>query len=152
MPICNQCKKFSNCLTIDSCEHCGAKDWIPPKQVSAITSAQSKKDWGCTVAVIVLAFLGVWAYDAVYDAYFKPDKEVLSEQFHLSKDRVYAQPKPHGCAYNDAPLGDKHCHYEKHIIVYSKDGLVIEKDGNRVQQCPSCLPWSAEVTWEKIEE
>ncbi len=27
MPICNKCKMHSNCLTIDQCEHCGAKDW-----------------------------------------------------------------------------------------------------------------------------
>jgi hypothetical protein len=27
MPVCNKCKKFSNCLTVDFCEHCGAKDW-----------------------------------------------------------------------------------------------------------------------------
>jgi len=27
MPVCKQCKKFSNCLTVDFCEHCGAKDW-----------------------------------------------------------------------------------------------------------------------------
>ena len=27
MPICNKCQKFSNCLTVDFCEHCGAKDW-----------------------------------------------------------------------------------------------------------------------------
>jgi hypothetical protein len=27
MPVCNKCKKFSYCLTVDFCEHCGAKDW-----------------------------------------------------------------------------------------------------------------------------
>lgn len=27
MPVCNLCKKNSNCLTIDSCEFCGARDW-----------------------------------------------------------------------------------------------------------------------------
>jgi len=27
MPVCNKCKKFSNCLTADFCEHCRAKDW-----------------------------------------------------------------------------------------------------------------------------
>ena len=36
MPVCNQCKKFSNCLTIDFCEHCGAKDW----------TATAKRDTG----------------------------------------------------------------------------------------------------------
>ena|SRR2546429_3438257 len=27
MPVCNKCNKFSNVLTVDVCEHCGAKDW-----------------------------------------------------------------------------------------------------------------------------
>jgi hypothetical protein len=27
MPVCKQCKKYSNCLTVDLCEFCGAKDW-----------------------------------------------------------------------------------------------------------------------------
>jgi hypothetical protein len=29
MPICNQCKAHSNCLTVDPCEFCGSKDWDP---------------------------------------------------------------------------------------------------------------------------
>jgi hypothetical protein len=28
MPICNECKRFSDCQTVDCCEHCGAKDWM----------------------------------------------------------------------------------------------------------------------------
>jgi hypothetical protein len=28
MPVCKQCNKFSNVLTIDPCDHCGAKDWL----------------------------------------------------------------------------------------------------------------------------
>lgn len=27
MPVCNKCGRFSNVLTVDVCEHCGAKDW-----------------------------------------------------------------------------------------------------------------------------
>jgi hypothetical protein len=27
MPVCKQCKKYSNCLTVDFCEFCGEKDW-----------------------------------------------------------------------------------------------------------------------------
>lgn len=103
---------------------------------------------GC---LLVLAFLGfiVWG---VYYLFFTPDSDKLASQYNVPIERVYAVPKPHGCAYNDAPLGDKHCHFEKHITVYSKDGLVIVKDGSHTTTCPSCAVWSVEQTWEKIEE
>lgn len=28
MPVCKKCGEFSNCLTVDFCEHCGVKDWM----------------------------------------------------------------------------------------------------------------------------
>ena len=28
MPVCKKCGRFSNVLTVDVCEHCGAKDWM----------------------------------------------------------------------------------------------------------------------------
>jgi hypothetical protein len=40
MPVCNKCKKFSNVLTVDVCEHCGAKDWAEsarPRGQSRVT-------------------------------------------------------------------------------------------------------------------
>jgi hypothetical protein len=100
------------------------------------------------VGVFFLIIVGI----AVYYMFFAPDRDKLADKYQIPADRIYIQPKPHGCAYNDAPLGDKHCHYEKHVTVYSKDGLVIEKDGSRVTACPSCAVWSVEQTWEKIEE
>jgi len=95
---------------------------------------KSSEGVGCTLILIVLGIMGVAAYDEL----FKPDSEKLATQYKMPKERVYAQAKPHGCAYNDAPLGDKHCRYEKHIIVYAKNGLVIEKDGSHLTECPSC--------------
>ena len=34
MPVCNKCKKHSNCLTIDPCDHCPSKDWDEPTVLS----------------------------------------------------------------------------------------------------------------------
>ena len=64
-----------------------------------------------------------------------------------------APPKPHGCGFNDAPLGDKHCHYDKHVYVYDKTGQVIEING-KPQTCPSgCGPaYSVEQIFEKVED
>jgi hypothetical protein len=52
MPACNRCKKFSNCLTVDFCEHCGAKDW-DTKCDRARATARSI-DSGCTTGFLAL--------------------------------------------------------------------------------------------------
>ena len=49
-------------------------------------------------------------------------------------------PKPHGCAYNDAPLGDKHCHFEK----------VVDVDHECAQ--PNCKIRAVYVSWRKVSE
>ena len=103
---------------------------------------------GCSLAIIVLLLIGY----AVYYFVFTPDNELLSGKYDVPKERVYVQAKPHGCAFTDSPLGEKHCHYEKHVVVYAKNRLVIEKDGSHVTECPSCAAWTVEQTWQKVEE
>jgi hypothetical protein len=117
-------------------------------KVPVVAKSSDGSNAGCTVGVFFLIVVGIVAYYV----FFAPDTETLANKYHIPAERIYVQPKPHGCAYNDAPLGDKHCDYKKHITVYSKDGLVIEKDGNRTGQCPSCAVWNVEETWEKVEE
>ena len=52
MPVCNRCKKFSNCLTVDFCEHCGAKDW-DAKSLRKSVKVKSN-DSGCITGVLGL--------------------------------------------------------------------------------------------------
>jgi hypothetical protein len=181
MPVCNKCKKFSNCLTVDFCEHCGAKDWDkatvltfsdkPERELSNKTynemthdeilsehgrryaqgsgTSQTSEGCGCVLgigALIAIVF-------GIYYFFFIPDNEQLANKYSVSVERVSAPPKPHGCAYNDAPLGDKHCHYDKHVYVYDKNGQVIEING-KPQTCPSgCGPaYSVEQIFEKVED
>src|SRR5438552_5554129 len=47
--------------------------------------------------------------------WLKPEKEKLAEQYSVSTDKVFVEPKPHGCDFDDAPLGNKHCHFEKEV-------------------------------------
>jgi len=53
MPVCNQCKKFSNCRTVDSCEHCGAKDWTRQPEKIHDTYFSGTKIFVRTVSVCV---------------------------------------------------------------------------------------------------
>jgi hypothetical protein len=136
MPVCNRCKKHSNCLTIDPCEHCGAKDW-DKSTVLAGTSRKVDQTQGCgvVVAIAVIAAIGFGIY-----LFFVPDNQQLANKYSVPVERVSAPPKPHGCAFSDAPLGDKHCHFEKHVYVFDRNNQVIEIDG-KARTCPAgCGP------------
>lgn len=67
-----------------------------------------------------------------------PEKERLASKYRVSQDHVVIEPKPHGCDFEDAPLGSKHCHYERVV------------DAER--ECPSCRVTSVYVSWRKVEE
>jgi hypothetical protein len=46
MPVCRQCKKYSNCLTVDFCEFCGAKDWdTSPFKLGAAPAPGATKEY-----------------------------------------------------------------------------------------------------------
>jgi hypothetical protein len=151
VPTCKSCGQHANVLTIDPCPNCNAKNWDEKTVLKPVPKSGTNAGpggGGCIVGLIILVLVGF----GVYNYFDTPDSEALSSQYGIPKERAYVQSKPHGCAYNDAPLGDKHCHYEKHIIVYSQDGRVVEKDGSHATECPSCQVWSVELTWQKIQE
>jgi hypothetical protein len=184
VPVCNKCKKSSNCLTIDPCDHCGAKDWDhttvltfsgKPKGESspktygrklgdelfgghakravqtsqASQSSQTSDNYGCLIALVVFAAI---AYGAYY-LFFGPDSEQLASKYGIPVERVSAPPKPHGCAFTDAPLGDKHCHFDKHVYVSDRNGQVIEIDGTP-HACPAACgsAYSVEQIFTRVEE
>jgi len=71
---------------------------------------------------------------------FASDQTKLSNQYDVPQDHVFVQPKPHGCDFDDAPLGNKHCHYEKHV------------DVERACPGPDCRVTSVYVSWSKVDE
>jgi hypothetical protein len=180
MPVCNKCKKHSNCLTIDPCDHCGAKDWdettvlassgkpetydqklgdelfgsplrdyarIPPRRDSLPSEISGTLGW--LSGLVLVAAIGF----GVYYFFFMPDKDYLSSKYNVPTERIDAPPKPHGCDFDDAPLGNKHCHYDKHVYVYDQKGQNIETDGNP-QTCPTlCGPaYTVVQTFVKVED
>jgi hypothetical protein len=68
----------------------------------------------------------------------RPEKEKLAEQYNIPQDKVLIQAKPHGCDFDDAPLGNKHCHFEKRI--------------DTVKDCPTCPVKLVYVNWQRVEE
>jgi hypothetical protein len=69
-----------------------------------------------------------------------PEKDRLELQYHVSQDNIVIEPKPHGCDFDDAPLGNKHCHFEKHV------------DVERACPGPDCRVTSVYVSWRKVDE
>ena len=83
------------------------------------------------IVVVVIAVIITW---------FTPEADQLARQHHVSKDKVIIQPQPHGCDFDDAPLGNKHCHYQKSV------------DVERTCPGPNCEATAVYVSWRKVEE
>jgi hypothetical protein len=126
------------------------KDYARVTQTpKASKSSDNFEGLGCLLALVVVAAIGF----GVYYFIFMPDKDYLSSKYNVSAERVNAAPKPHGCDFDDAPLGNKHCHYDKHVYVFDQKGKVIETDGTP-QTCPTgCGPaYSVEQVFERVQD
>lgn len=64
----------------------------------------------------------------------------LANRYGVPESQVFVEPMPHGCAFDDAPLGNKHCHYEK----------VVET----TKACPEaeCKVTAVYVAWQKVQD
>jgi hypothetical protein len=86
------------------------------------------------VAGLVVASLLVVEY------WFVPEKVRLAKDYGVPQDKVVIEPKPHGCDYDDAPLGNKHCHYEKIV------------DTEKACPAQDCRITRVYVKWRRVEE
>lgn len=104
--------------------------------------------WGLGAYVVVwLAPEAEWAYKWRYAA--------EKEGFDGAKIRV--NRKPHDCDFLTAPLGSKHCHYERRIDtirVFAKDGTrrASYDDGQTWHTITADLDPQVLVTWTKIDD
>jgi hypothetical protein len=46
-----------------------------------------------------------------------PGRYQLALKYGLTVDQVFIDPKPTGCDFTDAPLGEKHCHFEQNVFL-----------------------------------
>jgi hypothetical protein len=69
-----------------------------------------------------------------------PGKYQLALKYNLTEDQVFMDPKPKGCDFTDAPVGDKHCHFEQSLSI--------------VRECltPSCPVKRAYVSWPRVRD
>jgi hypothetical protein len=95
------------------------------------------------VGYIKIAFIGGGCILALYGVFyfFESDADRLSNEYGVPAEKVLVEPKPHGCDFTDAPLGEKHCHFEKDVNVMRECG--------DPQQCKAL---SVAVAWRKVSE
>jgi|HubBroStandDraft_2_1064218.scaffolds.fasta_scaffold48379_3 hypothetical protein len=86
-----------------------------------------------SVAAIVL---GLWALSY----WLTPEKQRIAAHYKISEDHVVIDPEPHGCSFTDAPLGDKHCHYEQVVSV------------TMACPAPDCLNVGVHISWKRVEQ
>src|SRR6266850_4013874 len=118
MPRCLACGKSSNCLTIDPCDHCGAKnwdektvlkpewlekkssEWLPPNFKNGSPSFMSKAADGVSKAVsFLMKIAAFWVVVALigYVLYliFASEQTKRSTDYNVPPDHVFVQAKPH---------------------------------------------------------
>ena len=69
--------------------------------------------------------------------FLTPESQHLAKKYHVSQAAVFIAPQPLGCDFDDAPVGNKHCHFDR------KEGVARDDQGNVT---------AVYVTWEKVQE
>jgi len=154
-----------NCKTIRAfsgepprCEVCGwerdassrHKTDAPPREPASLW--RGEEEVGQKVGLGGLLRVGLWGCLIVGAGYLlvqylapekhpdilTPGKYQLALKYHLTEDQVLMDAKPKGCDFSDAPVGDKHCHYEQSL--------------NVVRECltPNCPVKRVYVSWRKV--
>lgn len=70
-------------------------------------------------------WMGALFFSMYWMGYFlTPERQHLAEKYHVSEDAVVIAPKPLGCDFDDLPVGNKHCHFDR------KEGVARDDQGN----------------------
>ncbi len=153
---CHRVRQFSgNPL---KCEHCGRENatdteyWQnlrkqrqepTPEPIPRPGAKPFRAFLNAFVAIVGLGILFVAAIaivGSVIGKALESDAERLAVEYGISEKNVSIDSKPHGCDFSDAPLGEKHCHFEKDVDI--------------VRECerPNCKVRSVSVLWRKVSE
>lgn len=94
------------------------------------------------VGVVYLAVhLGVRSWFPTPGKHAEPPGQYgIALKYHVTMEQVIMDPKPQGCDFSNAPIGDKHCHFEPSV--------------NVVRSCltPNCPVERVYVSWRKVRD
>ena len=84
--------------------------------------------------VVVLAGLLAVTY------WLTPENKYLAMKYGVPLESGRIEPEPHGCDFEDAPLGKKHCYFERVL------------DTESACSGPDCPVTNVHVWWRKVIE
>jgi hypothetical protein len=103
--------------------------------VSAVAVNKDIKKFLWAVVLLVLAYQFVHFVEYFYNL-----PEYYHDKYSVPRTLVFVDVKPHDCEFLSAPMGEKHCHYDRKVVVITPDPPAgIEKK-------------SVYVSWERVEE
>jgi hypothetical protein len=155
--VCDNCKAIRPfCGEPPKCDVCGwernaashQETNVPPGEPAQVWTGEQKVGLGVLLRVGIWGIVIVGAVFAIvqflslgkHSDFQTPGKYRLALKYGLTEDEVFMDPKPAGCDFTDAPLGDKHCHFEQ--------------DVNVVRDCltPNCPVKRVYVSWHKVRD
>lgn len=108
-----------------------------------------------------LAWLGgfAWLIWAVFVPDSWRDNFNYSNDFHLNSEHIHSLHKPTDCNWGHAPLGDKACHYEKHVELLTSSGESMSEEefkkatvGKGLYDPPAPVLTDVRIYWVKIQD
>lgn len=121
---------------------------VPAEEPAQVWAGEQKVALGVILRVVIGGILVVgavylvaeWASSGKQSGLQTPGKYQLALKYNLTEDQVFMDPKPSGCDFTNAPLGEKHCHFEQ--------------DLNVVRECltPNCPVKRVYVSWHKVRD
>ena len=69
------------------------------------------------LAILVLIFVG-FGYYRLKECRFSPRVIWYAVEYGAEPSDIYIEPKPHDCDWEEAPKGNKECHFERELVVY----------------------------------
>ena len=121
---------------------------VPHREAESLWTGEQKVALGallrvgiCGLVIVGAGFLLVqFLAREKHPDLLTPGKYQLALKYNLTEDQVFMDEKPKGCDFTDAPMGDKHCHYEQSL--------------NVVRECltPNCPVKRVYVSWQKVRD
>jgi len=121
---------------------------VPHREAESMWTGEQKVALGALLRVVICGLVIVGAGFLLvqflarekHPDLLTPGKYQLALKYNLTEDQVFMDEKPKGCDFTDAPVGDKHCHYEQSL--------------NVVRECltPNCPVKRVYVSWQKVRD
>lgn len=128
-----------------------------PREAASLWAGEEKVGRGILLRIGFLGFLMVGAIFLAAQ-YLAPGKRpsvlgqtkyAIALKYNLTEDLVFMEAKPKECDFTEAPLGDKHCHFEQELNVVRE---CVTLSGVPAAPEANCPVKRVYVSWRKVRD